>query len=87
LRNLTQNNQIILTYVDNDHMGTLRYPYNPNGSENGITGVASVDGRVLIMMPHPERVFLTDQNSWYTKEWQEYGPWYRMFANANKYFK
>ena len=87
LRNLTQNNQIILTYVDNDHMGTLRYPYNPNGSENGITGVASVDGRVSIMMPHPERVFLTDQNSWYTKEWQEYGPWYKMFANANKYFK
>ena len=38
------------------------------------------------MMPHPERVFKSDQNSWHPKGWNDYGPWYRMFANANKFF-
>ena len=43
-------------------------------------------GRVTIMMPHPERNFRSDQNSWHPKNWEEFGPWYRMFANANKFF-
>ena len=79
-------NIISLKYVDNYNKGTLRYPYNPNGSALGITGLNSVDGRVSIMMPHPERVFRTDQNSWHPKNWNDFGPWYRMFANANKFF-
>ena len=86
LEHLCENKQITLSYVDNKHEGTLRYPFNPNGSINGITGITSTDGRISIMMPHPERVFVTDQNSWYPKGWSEYGPWYRIFANANKYF-
>ena len=73
---------ITLSYVN----GTLSYPMNPNGSQLGITGLTNTDGRITIMMPHPERVFRTDQNSWHPKEWNEFGPWYRMFANANKYF-
>ncbi len=79
-------NLISLKYVDNYHRGTLMYPLNPNGSSLGITGLTSDDGRVSIMMPHPERVFRADQNSWHPKQWIHFGPWYRMFANANKFF-
>ena len=85
--NLNQSSNLIsLKYVDNYYRGTLEYPSNPNGSPSGITGLTSSDGRVSIMMPHPERVFRTDQNSWHPKEWNHFGPWYRMFANANKFF-
>jgi len=77
---------VTMSYVNNQHQGTLRYPFNPNGSTLGITGLTSINGRVSIMMPHPERVFKSDQNSWYPNSWNEYGPWYRMFANANKFF-
>ena len=79
-------NLISLKYVDNYHKGTLMYPMNPNGSSDGITGLTSSDGRVSIMMPHPERVFRADQNTWHPKKWKTFGPWYRMFANANKFF-
>ena len=77
---------VTMSYVNNQDQGTLRYPFNPNGSALGITGLTSLNGRASIMMPHPERVFKSDQNSWYPKSWNEYGPWYRMFANANKFF-
>jgi len=77
---------VTMSYVNNQHQGTLRYPFNPNGSAFGITGLTTTNGRVSIMMPHPERVFKSDQNSWYPNNWNEYGPWYRMFANANKFF-
>ena len=79
-------NLITMHYVNNHHQGTIRYPFNPNGSMLGITGLTSKSGRVSIMMPHPERVFKSDQNSWHPNSWNEYGPWYRMFANANKFF-
>ena len=79
-------NLVSLKYVDNYHKGTLMYPMNPNGSPDGITGLTSSDGRVSIMMPHPERVFRTDQNTWHPKKWKTFGPWYRMFSNANKFF-
>ena len=82
LMDLQSSNLITLSYTN----GTLSYPMNPNGSALGITGLTNKDGRITIMMPHPERVFRTDQNSWHPKEWNEFGPWYRMFANANKYF-
>ncbi|MDB3990140.1 phosphoribosylformylglycinamidine synthase subunit PurQ, partial [Pseudomonadales bacterium] len=59
-----------------------QYPMNPNGSPLGISGLTNDDGRVTIMMPHPERVFRTVQNSWHPEEWQDDGPWMRMFRNA-----
>ncbi len=77
---------IALQYIDNHGVITERYPANPNGSPVGITGVTSVDGRVTIMMPHPERVFRTVQNSWHPEAWGENAPWFRMFANARKWF-
>ena len=57
-------------------------PYNPNGSPLGIAGICSADGRVTAVMPHPERVFRTVQNSWAPREWGEDGGWMRLFRNA-----
>ncbi|MFT0632443.1 phosphoribosylformylglycinamidine synthase [Pseudomonas sihuiensis] len=73
---------VALRYVDNHGKVTEAYPANPNGSPRGITGLTSRDGRVTIMMPHPERVFRAVQNSWRPDEWQEDGGWMRMFRNA-----
>ena len=73
-----------LRYVDNRGAPTERYPYNPNGSEGGLTGFTSEDGRATILMPHPERGFRSVQLS-YRPQGQflgECGPWMRMFRNA-----
>jgi len=69
-------------YVEAGGAVATRYPQNPNGSPLGITGLTTVDGRVTIMMPHPERVFRAVSNSWHPDEWGEDGPWMRMFRNA-----
>lgn len=82
LPELMKKEQVALKYVDFDGNDTECYPYNPNGSENGVTGLTSSDGRVTIMMPHPERVYRTVQNSWYPDSWGEDAPWLRMFQNA-----
>jgi phosphoribosylformylglycinamidine synthase len=73
---------VSLRFVDTHGKVTETYPANPNGSSRGITGLSSRDGRVTIMMPHPERVFRAVQNSWRPDEWQEDGGWMRMFRNA-----
>ncbi|OUS00249.1 phosphoribosylformylglycinamidine synthase [Gammaproteobacteria bacterium 42_54_T18] len=74
--------QIAIRYVDNNGQATETYPLNPNGSPGGIGGLCSADGRVTIMMPHPERVYRTVQNSWAPDCWGEDAPWLRMFRNA-----
>ena len=79
---LETNGQVSLKFVDNLGRPTTRYPYNPNGSSQGVTGLTSADGRVTIMMPHPERVFRTVQNSWHPDLWGEDAPLMRMFRNA-----
>jgi len=71
-----------LRFIDNDGNATETYPLNPNGSPEGITGFTTDDGRATIMMPHPERVFRTVQNSWHPDEWGEDAPWMRLFRNA-----
>ncbi|MBU3736999.1 MAG: phosphoribosylformylglycinamidine synthase, partial [Methylobacterium sp.] len=76
---------VSLRYVDNFGKATERYPQNPNGSPQGITGLTTPDGRFSIMMPHPERVFRAVQHSWHPDDWQEAGPWLRMFRNARKF--
>ena len=73
---------VSLRYVDNHHRVSERYPANPNGSPEGVSGLSSTDGRVTIMMPHPERVFRTVTNSWQPDGWGEDGAWLRMFRNA-----
>ena len=76
---------VALRYVDNRGKPTMLYPLNPNGSPEGITGLTTADGRFTIVMPHPERVFRTVQNSWHPDQWGEDGPWMRMFRNARKW--
>ena len=73
---------VSMRFVDNYGKVTEKYPANPNGSPRGITGLTSRDGRVTIMMPHPERVFRAVQNSWKPDDWQEDAGWMRMFRNA-----
>ncbi len=78
----TKSGLVALRYVDNYGDTTVRYPFNPNGSVAGMTGFTNSDGRITIMMPHPERVFRSVTNSWRPDDWQEDGPWMRMFRNA-----
>lgn len=73
---------ICLRFVDNRGAATETYPYNSNGSPQGITGLTTTDGRVTILMPHPERVHRTVQMSWHPDSWGEDSPWMRMFRNA-----
>ncbi|OUS23055.1 phosphoribosylformylglycinamidine synthase ['Osedax' symbiont bacterium Rs2_46_30_T18] len=82
LQSATNSGSVALRYVDNFGQVTEHYPQNPNGSPLGVAGMTSVDGRVTIMMPHPERVFRAVQNSWAPDEWQEDGAWMRLFRNA-----
>jgi phosphoribosylformylglycinamidine synthase len=73
---------IAARYVDNYGNVADTYPANPNGSLDGICALSNEDGRVTIIMPHPERVARTIQNSWHPPGWGEDGPWLRMFRNA-----
>ncbi|ORZ27741.1 CobB/CobQ-like glutamine amidotransferase domain-domain-containing protein [Lobosporangium transversale] len=89
LEQLKAQGLIAASYVDNYGKKTEQYPLNPNGSPLGITAVQTPNGRVLAMMPHPERVTGREANSWYPRkegaQWGEYGPWLRMFKNARKW--
>jgi phosphoribosylformylglycinamidine synthase len=72
-------------WVDPKGNPAVSYPFNPNGSPSAITSVTTPDGRVTILMPHPERVFRTVQHSWHPREWQEDAPWIRLFRNARAF--
>jgi phosphoribosylformylglycinamidine synthase len=73
---------VAMRFVDNRGAVTERYPFNPNGSPAGITGVTTPDGRFTVVMPHPERMFRTVQMSWHPDGWGEDSPWMRLFRNA-----
>ena len=72
-------------FIDHHGQAAERYPFNPNGSPEGITGVTTDDGRFTIMMPHPERTHRTTQMSWYPAGSGEDSPWMRMFRNARRW--
>jgi phosphoribosylformylglycinamidine synthase len=76
---------VAMRFVDNNGNTTERYPQNPNGSAEGITALTTTDGRVTIMMPHPERVTRTVQHSWHPDDWGKDGPWLRLFHNARNW--
>ncbi|KAG6375517.1 phosphoribosylformylglycinamidine synthase [Boletus reticuloceps] len=77
---------IATQYVDSDGLPTEVYPMNPNGGVDGIAGVQTPDGRVLALMPHPERATTLESNSWYPPSfsdvWKGVGPWLRLFQSA-----
>ncbi|EKM54765.1 uncharacterized protein PHACADRAFT_258833 [Phanerochaete carnosa HHB-10118-sp] len=80
---------VAVRYVDPAGVPTEVYPLNPNGSPGGITGIQTPNGRVLALMPHPERVVTLESNSWYPAEmaesWKGVGPWFRLFQNARRW--
>lgn len=76
---------VAMRYIDSIGNHTETYPYNPNGSPQGITGLTNLDGRVTLMMPHPERISRTQQMSWHDKNWGEMSPWFKMFINAREF--
>jgi phosphoribosylformylglycinamidine synthase len=80
---------VSVRYLDNYQKPTERYPFNPNGSPQGIAGVRTPDGRVLALMPHPERTILKEASSYtpanQAKDWGEFGPWVRMFKSARRW--
>jgi phosphoribosylformylglycinamidine synthase len=77
--------KVALRYVEGDGSVASRYPANPNGSPDGITGLCSLDGRATLLMPHPERVVRSVQLSWRPAEWGEASPWLRLFRNARQW--
>lgn len=87
LDQLQQAGRIAARFVDNRGQAAETYPANPNGSPAGITALTAADGRVTILMPHPERVFRTAQLSWRPEEWNdgEFSPWLKMFENARDF--
>jgi len=76
---------VAMRYVDHYGKATETYPLNPNGSKNGVTALTTEDGRVTIMMPHPERVTRAVQHSWHPDNWSKEGPWARLFQNARRW--
>ncbi|MBK6864024.1 MAG: phosphoribosylformylglycinamidine synthase [Ideonella sp.] len=74
-----------LRFVDHRGAPTEAYPYNPNGSPGGLTGVTTPDGRFTALMPHPERVFRNAQLSWTPGDVAGASPWQRMFGNARRW--
>jgi len=80
---------VAVRYVDGYGRPAQRYPDNPNGSPDGVTGLCSTDGRVTILMPHPERLLRVENFSWAPPEWREEwsggSPWMRMFQNAKEW--
>lgn len=85
--NMAQHGHLALRYVDSQGNPTETYPLNPNGSIGGVTGVTSNDGRVTLMMPHPERNLRAINHSWKPNDWQGDGAWMRMFRNARAFLR
>jgi phosphoribosylformylglycinamidine synthase len=99
LAELENNRQVALRYARPDEKGELKpaagqFPANPNGSLNDIAGIASPDGRILGLMPHPERALrLSQLPDWPERraldprlDWSAPGPGRVLFANAVAYF-
>jgi phosphoribosylformylglycinamidine synthase len=74
-----------MRFVDHTGAATEAYPYNPNGSPDGLTAVTTADGRFTALMPHPERVSRNVQMSWTSGERSARSPWLRMFGNARRW--
>ena len=85
LERATRDRLICLHYLASDGAPAERHPANPNGSDAAVAGATTSDGRVTIMMPHPERAFRAVQHSWHPPGWGEHGPWLRMFVNARRW--
>jgi phosphoribosylformylglycinamidine synthase len=86
LASLQGSGAVAMRYVDHAGEVAKQYPANPNGSPEGVTALTTSDGRVTIMMPHPERAFRTAQMSWHPDHWGHYSPWFKLFESARRSF-
>jgi len=82
--------QIAMRYVTTRGEVATRYPANPNGSPEGLAAVCNADGRVTILMPHPERTIAGTTGSWWPQDYAASGgvgktPWFEMFVNARRF--
>ena len=84
IKNESSIKKATMQYVDANGEYTQEYPYNPNGSLNGVTGFCNNDGRINIMMPHPERLSHINNFSWAPEEWK-LSPWLKLFNNAREW--
>ena len=74
-----------MRFTDNFGAATEAYPFNPNGSPSGLTGVTTADGRFTAMMPHPERVFRNIQMSWRDADASALSAWMQLWRNARRW--
>jgi len=82
---LQQNGQAAMRFLDSHGRVVERYPQNPNGSPQGLTSVCNADGRVTVLMPHPERTIAGVTGSWWPRSYGRHTPWMQMFLNARKW--
>ncbi len=96
LASLKENNQIALRYSKDGKPANGEFPFNPNGSTDDIAGITDPSGRVLVLMPHPERGMFTWQRDDYAslkdtarrngQPLPDATDGLRIFENAAKYF-
>jgi phosphoribosylformylglycinamidine synthase len=84
---LRDGGQVAMRFLDNHGRVVERYPQNANGSPGGITAICNADGRVTILMPHPERTIAGTVGSWWPQKWERHTPWMQMFHNARKWVR
>jgi len=84
-KHLEGSKKVVMRFVDEKGNATEKFPKNPNGSPRGITAITNTDGRVTLMMPHPERIFRGIQHTWAPTRWKSMSPWFRLFANARRW--
>ena len=77
--------EVVARFVDHHGRPTQAYPFNPNGSPEGLTAVTTADCRITAMMPHPERVYREVQMSWSSRDASALSPWMQMFRNARRW--
>lgn len=97
LKELNESNQVVFRYAKEDKLAKEEFPFNPNGSAEDIAGICDKSGRILGMMPHPERnIFFTQQDDWTLqkerlkragKELPKEGDGMLIFKNAVNYFR
>ena len=89
IRNLKDKNLIWLQYINKkNQLASKKFPDNPNGSKHDIAAITNVTGKVIAMMPHPERaLYHYHEPDWQNKTKKKYADGYNIFYNAKKYFK